>query len=146
MNTILLLVSFFFLCAVGLCKDHPLKPIIRKVRAEVTLNEEEKTTLARANEHELPPSLQRLVRATLTGDHLCCRNTPLPLVTKTRSVARHHLVHDKTVVTYVTEYYKTVVEGRCPQEHIVCCNMYIMVAYKCVYLKDLHEVAISLLG
>ncbi|XP_062615795.1 uncharacterized protein LOC134277482 [Saccostrea cucullata] len=146
MKRIFLLVLFLNLILVGFCDDFSLKPIIRKVRAEETLSEDELKALARADERDLPPSLQRLVRATLTGEHLCCRNTPLPLVTKSRSVARHHLVNDKPVTTYVTEYYKTVVEGRCPKEHIVCCNMYIMVAYKCVYLRDLHEVALSLLG
>ncbi|XP_061198141.1 uncharacterized protein LOC133206212 [Saccostrea echinata] len=146
MRRIFLLVSFLDLFVVGFCDDFSLKPIIRKVRAEETLSDDERTVLARADERDLPPSLQRLVRDTLTGEHLCCRNTPLPLVTKSRSVARHHLVHDKPVTTYVTEYYKEVVERSCPQEHIVCCNMYIMVAYKCVYLRDLHEVAVSLLG
>ncbi|XP_052688737.1 uncharacterized protein LOC128167200 [Crassostrea angulata] len=146
MNLILAFISFLGLFCVAYCKDHPLSPIIRKVRAEESLSDEEKTLLARSDERDLPQSLQRLVRTALTGEHLCCRNTPLPLVTKSRRVARHHMVNNKLVTTYVAEYYKEVVEGACPQEHIVCCNMYIMVAYKCVYLKDLHEVALSLLG
>lgn len=38
----------------------------------------------------------------------------------------------RLVIIYVVEYYKEVVEGVCLYEYIVCCNMYIMVVYKCV--------------
>lgn len=67
MHAILVLFTVLGFHSLVFCDDHPLKPIIRKVRADEILNDEEKTVLARSNENELPPSLQRLVRATLTG-------------------------------------------------------------------------------
>lgn len=67
MNFILAFISFLGLFFVAYCKDHPLSPIIRKVRAEESLSNEEKTLLARSEERDLPQSLQRLVRTALTG-------------------------------------------------------------------------------
>ena len=67
MHAILVLFTVLGFHSLVFCDDHPLKPIIRKVRADEILSDEEKTVLARSNENELPPSLQRLVRATLTG-------------------------------------------------------------------------------
>lgn len=67
MNFILAFISFLGLFFIAYCKDHPLSPIIRKVRAEESLSDEEKTLLARSDERDLPQSLQRLVRTALTG-------------------------------------------------------------------------------
>lgn len=67
MNFILAFISFLGLFFVAYCNDHPLSPIIRKVRAEESLSDEEKTILARSDERDLPQSLQRLVTTALTG-------------------------------------------------------------------------------
>lgn len=67
MNFILAFISFLGLFFVAYCNDHPLSPIIRKVRAEESLNDVEKTLLAQSDARDLPQALQRLVRTALTG-------------------------------------------------------------------------------
>ncbi|XP_052063097.1 uncharacterized protein LOC127702835 [Mytilus californianus] len=123
-----------------------------------------------AKPEDLPLSLRQLVRRTGYGEHMCCRNKPVGLITKTRSAKRVTNVKEEVkvssgscglfgtgtcnkydykyheVITYVTEYYKDINYLGCPDRHVVCCNYYIMVSKKCVYLDDLHAIAQHMIG
>ncbi|XP_060072279.1 uncharacterized protein LOC132552156 [Ylistrum balloti] len=163
------LLVLFFLCVIGTNCGSLYNDILLKLGRKEAVLDSELDALAHANPDDLPDAVRKLVRSLPQGQHLCCRNKPVIIETKSRKVQRVRAVLD-TVATshkcgflntghcsstdevyrqetfYVTEYYTHVRNGDCPDRHIVCCNMYIMVSESCVHLDDLHELTTQLVG
>ncbi|XP_033736919.1 uncharacterized protein LOC117325093 [Pecten maximus] len=163
-----LLVSFL-LCVIGASCESPYNDILVKLGRRENVLDSELSALAHADPNDLPMAVRKLVRTIPHGQHVCCRNKPVIIEVKSRRVQRVRAVVDTVATThhcgflsaghctstdevykqqtfYVTEYYTHVKTGDCPDRHIVCCNMYIMVAESCVHLDDLHELTTQLIG
>lgn len=83
-------------CLVYCSKDSILL-ILAKFGNYVPLTAEELQELAEAPEEDLPGPVQELVRRTVSGEHVCCRSTPMEVKTYSRRVRRIRTVKDKVV-------------------------------------------------